>query len=133
MVNRRERCRLAAARDDRQPRPREREDERGHARAGDRDVRADPARGRLAAQLLADGARRAEQPLQPADVDRHEIVAMPLVAGRELLGDGDERGAGLSGPRSGGPERAAAWILGDRRSVETRVQGSRDQGIGIRE
>ena len=75
------------ARDDREARPREREDERGHARAGDRDVRAHAARGRLAAQLVADRARRPEQPLQPADVDRHEIVAMPLVARRELLGD----------------------------------------------
>jgi hypothetical protein len=84
---RQERFCFSAGRDDRQPRPREREDERGHARAGDGDVRAGPARGRLAAPLLADGARRTEQPLQPADVDRHEIVAMPLVAGREPLRD----------------------------------------------
>ena len=91
IANRRQRCRLLTARDDRQPRPREREHQRGHARAGDRDVHADAARGGLAAQFLADGARRPEQPLEPADVDRHEIVAVPLVARRKLLGDGDER------------------------------------------
>jgi hypothetical protein len=75
---------------DRQPRPREREDQRRHPRAGNRDVRADAARRCLAAQLLADRARRAEQPIQPADVDRYQIVVMPLVAGGELLGNRDE-------------------------------------------
>ena len=34
--------------------------------------------------------KRTEQTLQPADVDRHEIVAMPLVARRKFLGDGEQ-------------------------------------------
>jgi len=42
------------------------------------------ARGRFAAQLLADGPRRPEQPRQPPDA---EIVAVPFVARREFLGD----------------------------------------------
>ena len=82
-----ERCRLFTARDNGQPRTCEREDERRHARAGNGDVRADAARGRFAAELLADGPRRTDQPRQPADVDRHEIVAVSFVARRELLGD----------------------------------------------
>ena len=64
---------------------RERPRERGHARARDRHVHADAARRRLAPQLLADGARRTEQPLEAADIDRDQIVVVPLVARRELL------------------------------------------------
>ncbi len=62
---------------------------RGHLRAGDGDVRTDTARGRLAAQFLADGPRRAEQAPQSADVDRHQIAAVAFVARREFLCDCD--------------------------------------------
>ena len=58
---RRQRRGFFAGRDDRQPRPREREQQRRHPRAGDGDVRAHAARGGLAAQLFADGLRRPEQ------------------------------------------------------------------------
>ncbi|PYR44529.1 MAG: hypothetical protein DMF95_23170 [Acidobacteria bacterium] len=55
--------------------------------AGARGDVCSDARGRFAAQLLADGPRRPEQPRQPPDADRHEIVAVPFVARREFLGD----------------------------------------------
>ena len=75
----------------------------------------DAARRRLAPQLLADGARRTEQPLEAADVDRHQIVAVPLVARRELLRERDERACAAS-------EDDAA---GSRAVVEARVQAER--------
>ena len=77
----------------------------GHPRAGDGDVQPDAARGGLAPQFLADDPRRPEQPLEAADVDRHQIVAVPLVARRELLRDRCERAdraiAGLQSAPSG--------------------------------
>ena len=50
-------------------------------------------------QLLADGARRTEQSVEAADVDRYEIVAMSFVSRRELRGEGDER-TRLTSPRA---------------------------------
>ena len=76
---RRERRRLFARLHDRDARTRVREDDRGHARASHRDVHADTARRGFAPQLVADGARRTEEPLQSTDVDRDEIAAMTLV------------------------------------------------------
>ena len=64
-----------------------REDERGGTRAGDRDVDADAAIRGLAAQFVGDGSRRTEQTLETIDVDRHDIVAVPLVARRKLARD----------------------------------------------
>ena len=60
-----------------------REHERRHPRRSDRDVHPRPARRRLAAELFSDGACRAEEPLEPADVDRYQIVMVPLVPRRE--------------------------------------------------
>ena len=62
------------------------EDERRHARAGKRHVHTQAARGRLAPQFLADGAHGAEQPTETAHIDRHEVVAVPFVARREIGG-----------------------------------------------
>jgi len=62
------------------------EDERRHARAGQRHVHTHAARGGLASQLLADRARGAKQPAEAAHVDRHEVVAVPFVARREIRG-----------------------------------------------
>ena len=50
-------------------------------------IEVDAVRRRFAPQLLADDARRTEHPLEAADVDRHEIVAMSFVSRRELHGD----------------------------------------------
>ena len=58
---------------------------------------------------------RTEQPLEPADVDRHEIVAVPLVARRELLGDRRRATARRSAARAESPRR---------RTLQARVQGS---------
>ncbi|OFW24879.1 MAG: hypothetical protein A3H97_10415 [Acidobacteria bacterium RIFCSPLOWO2_02_FULL_65_29] len=63
----------------------EREHERSHSRAGDGHVHAHAPIGRLSSKLVRDRARRTEQPLEPPDVDRHQIVAMPLVARGEFL------------------------------------------------
>ena len=90
-VNRRERVGLRAARDEGEAWTRDGEDEGGRARARDGDVATNAARRGLAAQLLADRLRRPEQPLQSADVDRHEIAAMQLVARRKLLRDRGQR------------------------------------------
>jgi hypothetical protein len=35
--------------------------------------------GRFAVEFLGNRARRAQQPLEPSDIDREEIVAVPLV------------------------------------------------------
>jgi hypothetical protein len=72
-----------------EPWPSLREQQCGHARTSDRDVRAHAAGGGLTAHFFADRLRRPEQACEPADVHRHEIVAVPLVARREFLRDGD--------------------------------------------
>ena len=88
---RRERRGFAAGIDHREARPRLREHERRHLRRSDRDVHPRAVRRRFAAELFSDGAGRAEKPLEPADVDRHQIAVVPLVARRELLRDRHER------------------------------------------
>ena len=50
------------------------------------------ARGRGAPQLFANRRRRADETPQSANVDRHEIVPMPLVPRRKSLRDGNEEG-----------------------------------------
>src|SRR5215831_12422045 len=88
---RRERAGFLTARDNGEAWTSDREDERGRARMRDGDVRAHAVRRRLAAQLVADRLRRPQQTLEPADVDRHEIAVVQLVARRELLRDLRER------------------------------------------
>ena len=73
------------------PWAREREDERCGPGPGQRHVHAHSSGHRLAAQLLADRRRRADQTIEAADVDRNEIVTMLLVARRKLARDGDKR------------------------------------------
>lgn len=79
-------------------------------------MQADAARRRFAPQLLADDSRGAEQTLEAADVNRHEIVAVPFVPRREFLGDVDER--------------ARRQLVSGRRQVETRIEWMRE---GMRE
>jgi hypothetical protein len=107
--------------DDRQSRPRLREDERRHPRPGDRDVHAHaPLRGGPA-QRVANRARRAEQAPESADVDCHEIVPVDFETRREVGRDADERGAtGRGRVRNG-------------RLVHTRVQRRRASRFAIRE
>src|SRR5260221_8225109 len=87
-------------------------------------MQASAARRRLAPQLLADATRRAEQALEAADVNRHEIVAVPFVPRRELLCDVNERA------------RRRRRLVNGRRQVETRVEwmtdGNRESGVGSR-
>ena len=71
---------------------REREDERRGPGPGERHVHAHSSGHRLAAQLLADRRRRADQTIEAADVDRDEIVAMPFVARRKFARNGKQRG-----------------------------------------
>jgi hypothetical protein len=54
-------------------------------------VQPDAARGGLAPQFLADDSPRPQQALEAADIDGHQIVAVPLVAWRKLLGNVEER------------------------------------------
>ena len=54
-------------------------------------MQPEATRGGLAPQFLADDPPRPQQALETADIDRHQIVAVALVAWRKLLGDVDER------------------------------------------
>ncbi len=138
--DRRERLGLSAARDDGEPRPRDGEDDCRHARARHRHMRAEAARGRLAAQLVADRLRRSEQALEAADVDRDEIGALAFVPRRKLLRDGthnrNRRGRRARreivffAPSACSAVRSVVMV-GRRRSVDARVQGIRDWGFGI--
>ena len=84
--NRRERVRFVAGHDHRHTRVRVREDERRRPRPGDGNVHARAARRRVAPHVVGNCARRPEQPLEAADVHRHEIGAVPLVARGVLAG-----------------------------------------------
>ena len=64
-----------------------------------RDMNANAAGGRLALKLVHNDARRAEKPLEAAHVDGDEIVAVALVARRELLGNLDKRMGAISAVR----------------------------------
>ena len=75
-----ERFAFFAGIDDGQTRPGQREHDRCGPRPGDRHVHVNAAGRRVAPQLLADRSRRANQTVEAADVDRHEVVAMALVA-----------------------------------------------------
>src|SRR3979411_2378582 len=95
---------------------------------GTGDARAPAARGALAPHLFADGPRRTEQARQPADVDRHEIVAMPLEARRKLLRDRHQVGPHVF---FSAWSAVSAWLvvgLRRRRPVETCIQGLSAEG-----
>src|SRR5439155_23157577 len=98
--------------------------ERGSPRRRQPHVHAHATIRGLAAQLFANGFpdRGTHQPLEAADVNRHEIVAMPLVARRKFLGNRQERAGHLTGCTRGCLER--------RRLVETRI-ASAAPGIGL--
>src|SRR5947209_2463807 len=87
-------------------------------------MQANASSDALASQFLANHTRRAEQTLEAADVDRHEIVAVPFVPRRELLCDVDER------------VRGCRRLIRARRLVDARVEGLSDEirgsGFGIR-
>src|SRR5262249_27531723 len=70
-------------------RPRDGEKDGGGLRRRDRDVRAQAAVGRLAPQLVANRPRRAEQPLEAADVDDYPIPPR-FVPGGKLLCNSDK-------------------------------------------
>ena len=101
---------------------------RGRARpmrvAGDRDVRAHAARGRLARAARRRSSRGGpssrSSPLTSID---DEIVAVPLVARRELLRDGDERAT------RDPPQAAVDRTTADDRQARVRARVHRDQGI----
>ena len=92
----RERRGFVARFDDGQPGTRAREDERRHSCAGERHVHPDGARGRSPPQFLANGLWRAEQPPEAADIDRHQVVAVPFVARRKIVRDRDQRAVAMN-------------------------------------
>src|SRR5205823_13224373 len=91
-----ERVGFFAALDDGDARARVREDERGGAGAGDRDVYAYAAIGRFAPQLVGDGARRTEQSIERGDVNRDDIVVVPFIARPKFARDRVDRHRGVS-------------------------------------
>jgi len=89
--HRRNRGRFPSAWDDRQPGPRQRQHHRRRPRRRDADLHTQSARPRGSPDFFPDAPRIAQQPIEPADVDRDKIVAMALVAWRKVAGQCDER------------------------------------------